>query len=92
MLTFSQTSDPCLLALIDQVPDELWGGKLSLKLLYERAKGDDSFYLPYLRSLPIGVPGLPIFYTGNVLKELQYPPVLEQVGSFHVSLVAISPR
>lgn len=71
--------DPRLLSLIDQVPEALWGGKLSLRLLHERAKGDKSFFDPYLKSLPIGVPGLPIFYSGPVLQGLQYPPVTEQV-------------
>lgn len=76
--------DPHLLALIDKVPEALWGGKLSLRLLHERAKGDKSFFDPYLKSLPVGVPGLPMFYSGPVLQDLQYPPVIEQVKNDHL--------
>ncbi|GMH33548.1 hypothetical protein BSKO_01382 [Bryopsis sp. KO-2023] len=78
-VTYDKSADPKLLALIEQVPEELWGGRLALKLIGERAKGDESFFVPYLKSLPVGVPGLPMFYQGPILRELQYPPLIEQV-------------
>ena len=73
-------SDPeSLTRLIQLVPKELWGGKLALKLLYERYRGDESPFAPYVRSLPVGFPGVPIFWSKAELDALEYPPVSSQV-------------
>ncbi|PRW59274.1 histone-lysine N-methyltransferase setd3 [Chlorella sorokiniana] len=78
-LTYDGSTDPRLLALIDQVPTELWGAKLALQVVAHRLLGDASPYSPYIRNLPIGVAGLPMFYDGPTLSMIQYPPVTAQV-------------
>jgi histone-lysine N-methyltransferase SETD3 len=65
--------------LIELVPRELWGAKLALKLLYERYRGEESSYAPYIANLPVGFPGVPIFYGKDDLDALEYPPVSSQV-------------
>jgi hypothetical protein len=80
-LTYSDaTVDPAVLSLIHAVPEELWGVKLALQLLHERvvSKGDSDF-AAYIDLLPVGVQGLPMFFSQQAIKELQYPPVREQV-------------
>jgi len=73
-------SDPeSLTQLIQLVPKELWGGRLALKLLYERYRGDESPFAPYISSLPVGFPGVPIFWSKAELDALEYPPVSSQV-------------
>ena len=131
-LTYDAATDPRLLALIEQVPAELWGAKLALQVrcvagrphsaacrqplsasplpilagisssafqhytsphraaalvicvaapqvAAHRLQGEASPFAPYVRNLPMGVAGLPMFYSGEALGELQYPPVTEQV-------------
>ena len=42
--------------------------------------GDASPYATYLANLPVGVPGIPIFFGAEAMAALQqYPPVSEQV-------------
>ena len=72
-------TDPRLLALIEQVPAELWGAKLALALLAQRLAGGASPFAAYIAALPVGVQGLPMFFPGDALAALQYPPVTEQV-------------
>ncbi|GAB4816663.1 hypothetical protein N2152v2_003709 [Parachlorella kessleri] len=72
------TTDPRLLALINQVPAELWGAKLALQVLAHRVQGEASPFATYIANLPMGVPGLPMFFTGEALAALQYPPLTEQ--------------
>jgi hypothetical protein len=74
-----ETADPALLALIDRVPSELWGAKLALQLLAQRALGPTSVYAPYVASLPAAISGLPMFFQGPALAALFYPPVTQQV-------------
>lgn len=74
------SNDPeSLTQLIRLVPKKLWGGKLALKLLYERYRGDQSPFAPYIASLPVGFPGVPIFWSKAELDALEYPPVSSQV-------------
>ncbi len=68
-----------LRALVRQVPQELWGGKLALHLLAQRARGNGSKWAPYIRNLPVGFVGVPMFFAGDELSALHYPPVVEQV-------------
>ena len=65
--------------LIERVPEEFWSGRLCLKLLVERLKADGSRFWPYLQSLPLGVPGVPLFFNEAAINALQYPPLIEQV-------------
>jgi hypothetical protein len=51
--------------------------KLGLKLLQERAKVG-SFWWPYISNLPETY-GVPIFFPGEDIKNLQYAPLLHQV-------------
>ncbi|KAL4423246.1 hypothetical protein ABPG77_000038 [Micractinium sp. CCAP 211/92] len=78
-LTYDGSIDPRLLALIEQVPAELWGAKLALQVVAHRLLGQASPFAPYINNLPMGVAGLPMFFNGEALGELQYPPVTEQV-------------
>lgn len=52
--------------------------KLGLRLLQERAKGG-SFWWPYISNLPEEF-NIPIFFSGDDIKNLQYAPLLHQVN------------
>jgi uncharacterized membrane protein YgcG len=66
--------------LCSRIPPELWGARLALRLLAHRAAGDASPLAPYLRALPAGVPGVPIFFPKEAIDVLQeYAPVGAQV-------------
>ncbi|XP_050946400.1 uncharacterized protein LOC103504533 isoform X4 [Cucumis melo] len=58
--------------------EELWSMKLGLKLLKERAKVG-SFWWAYIGNLP-EVFTVPIFFSGDDIKNLQYAPLLYQVN------------
>ncbi|KIY97203.1 hypothetical protein MNEG_10760 [Monoraphidium neglectum] len=80
LLTYDPSDcDPGLLALIGQVPEELWGGRLALALLAHRAAGPSSPFAPYIAQLPRGFPGVPMFFSREALEAIDYPPVVEQV-------------
>ena len=68
-----------LLELIDQVPGELWSARLGLSLTHERAKGPKSMFTPYINLLPAVHSGIPLFFGPDAVRELQYPPVVEQL-------------
>jgi hypothetical protein len=63
-----------------QVPEELWGGRLALALLAQRASGGASPFAPYVSALPRGFPGVPMFFSREAIEAIDYPPVVEQVG------------
>ncbi|XP_047332485.1 actin-histidine N-methyltransferase [Impatiens glandulifera] len=67
-----------LVNLSRQVPEELWAMRLGLKLLQERAK-KGSFWWPYISNLP-DTYTVPIFFSGEDIKNLQYAPLLHQVN------------
>ncbi|XP_076953512.1 uncharacterized protein LOC143627617 [Bidens hawaiensis] len=69
---------PGLLNVARHVPEELWTMKLGLKLLQERAK-TGSFWWPYISNLPEAFT-VPIFFSGDDIKNLQYAPLLYQVN------------
>jgi histone-lysine N-methyltransferase SETD3 len=90
----NDTTDPRLLSLISKVPAELWGAKLALQLLAHRIHaGADSSddknssnstskldnFAPYIAALPLGFPGIPMFFPPDAIAALEYPPVTEQV-------------
>lgn len=51
---------------------------LALWLLVERARGPASPWAAYIAALPAYVP-LPLFYSGDLLDELQYKPFVVKV-------------
>eukprot|EP00850_Spirogloea_muscicola_P011732 SM000074S21642 [mRNA] locus=s74:65364:74923:- [translate_table: standard] len=51
---------------------------LAAWLLQERAKGNASFWAPYIRILPASVPG-PVHWGDALLGELDYEPAMEKV-------------
>ncbi|KAK9060089.1 hypothetical protein SSX86_020793 [Deinandra increscens subsp. villosa] len=67
-----------LINLARYVPEELWAMRLGLKLLQERAK-TGSFWWPYISNLPETFT-VPIFFSGDDIKNLQYAPLLYQVN------------
>ncbi|MBA0563274.1 hypothetical protein Golob_008262 [Gossypium lobatum] len=69
-------ADSVSLHLSNRVPEELWAMKLGLKLLQERAKVG-SFWWPYISNLPETYT-VPIFFSGEDIKNLQYAPLLYQ--------------
>ncbi|MBA0862284.1 hypothetical protein Goshw_006767 [Gossypium schwendimanii] len=71
-------ADSVSLPLSNRVPEELWAMKLGLKLLQERAKVV-SFWWPYISNLPETYT-VPIFFSGEDIKNLQYAPLLYQVN------------
>eukprot|EP00210_Caulerpa_lentillifera_P002162 g2076.t1 len=88
---FNDDSDPVeLQEMIRRIPEEFWTAKLSLKLLLERIKGERSSYSPYLRTLPVGLPGAPIFFSPVAVKALEYPPLIQQINKRCKWLVGVS--
>ncbi|MBA0621022.1 hypothetical protein Godav_006677 [Gossypium davidsonii] len=71
-------ADSVSLPLSNRIPEELWAMKLGLKLLQERAKVG-SFWWPYISNLPETYT-VPIFFSGEDIKNLQYAPLLYQVN------------
>ncbi|XP_057962877.1 uncharacterized protein LOC131154245 [Malania oleifera] len=67
-----------LVNLARQVPAELWAMRLGLKLLQERSILG-SFWWPYISNLPEAY-SVPIFFSGEDIKNLQYAPLLHQVN------------
>lgn len=53
--------------------------KLGLRLLQERA-AVGSFWWPYISNLPETF-SLPIFFSGEDIKNIQYAPLIHQVGN-----------
>ena len=46
------------------------------QVLRERVLGADSAFQPYISNLPVGVPGIPIFFPPDAIRALeQYPPL-----------------
>ena len=70
-LTLDEATDPRVTALVAKVPEQLWGGRLALQLLVHRALGDASPFAPYVNALPVGVAGLPLFFSGEAIDALQ---------------------
>ncbi|KAJ7954321.1 Histone-lysine N-methyltransferase [Quillaja saponaria] len=70
--------DSALVNLAHRVPEELWAMRLGLKLLQERAE-IGSFWWPYISNLPETY-SVPIFFSGEDIKNLQYAPLLHQVN------------
>lgn len=62
-----------------QVPEELWGGRLALALLAQRAEGTGGAFAPYVSALPRGFEGVPMFFPREAIDAIDYPPVTEQV-------------
>jgi hypothetical protein len=56
--------------------EKLWAMKLGLKLLAERAK-KHSFWWPYIHKLPERF-RMPVFFSGDEIQQLQYPPIIHQ--------------
>jgi histone-lysine N-methyltransferase SETD3 len=52
---------------------------MRLQVVAHRLEGATSHFAPYINNLPLGVAGLPMFFNGDALGALQYPPVTEQV-------------
>ncbi|XP_018674377.2 uncharacterized protein LOC135671363 isoform X2 [Musa acuminata AAA Group] len=67
-----------LVELARRVPDELWAMRLGLKLLQERAT-TRSFWWPYISNLPETF-CIPIFFSGDDIKNLHYAPLIHQVN------------
>ncbi|XP_058078500.1 uncharacterized protein LOC131226792 [Magnolia sinica] len=71
-------SDGALIEIASCVPEELWAMRLGLKLLRERATVG-SFWWPYIGNLPEAF-SVPIFFSGDEIKNLQYAPLFHQVN------------
>lgn len=50
-----------------------------LQVLQHRASGPASTFAAYISQLPVGIPGIPMFFRPEAVAALQYPPVSEQV-------------
>jgi hypothetical protein len=48
--------------------------------MWQRGRGNTSSFAPYIHLLPSAHHGVPIFFNGEALEMLQYPPLVEQVG------------
>ncbi|XP_038977085.1 actin-histidine N-methyltransferase-like [Phoenix dactylifera] len=70
--------DSVLSQLARRVPEELWAMRLGLRLLQERAMVG-SFWWPYISNLPEAF-NVPIFFSREDIKNLQYAPLLHQVN------------
>jgi len=91
-LQLMQHSDDArqLTDLIDRVPAELWQAKMALCLLRQRSKGAQSAFAPYIDLLPAVHHGVPMFWNGDTLQLLQYPPLVEQVKKRSRFLIDLS--
>ena len=49
------------------------------QVLAHRVQGADSRFSPYISNLPVGVPGIPMFFGREPLQAIQYAPVSQQV-------------
>lgn len=54
-------------------------------MLRERLLGDKSFFADYVDNLPMGVPGIPIFFAPEAVKALEQYPPLRQDLPLHTS-------
>ncbi|XP_078433030.1 rubisco methyltransferase family protein isoform X2 [Wolffia australiana] len=63
---------------LESVTEELWAMRLGLKLLQERAR-TGSFWWPYIGNLPEAF-DIPIFFSGDDIKNLHYAPLIHQVN------------
>lgn len=73
-------ADSDLQTLLDRVPAELWGARLGLHALRERAVGEGAgAFWPYIAALPSAFPGVPLFFPREAVEALQYPPIVQQV-------------
>ncbi|KAI0492984.1 hypothetical protein KFK09_027260 [Dendrobium nobile] len=70
--------DSVLTQLSGKIPEELWIMRLGLRLLQERATVN-SFWWPYISNLPETY-SVPIFFSGEDMKNLQYIPLVYQVN------------
>ncbi|KAM0952759.1 putative [histone H3]-lysine(4) N-trimethyltransferase chromatin remodeling SET family [Dioscorea sansibarensis] len=70
--------DSTLFELALRIPEELWAMKLGLRVLQERA-AVGSFWWPYIGNLPETF-SLPIFFSGEDIKNVQYAPLIHQVN------------
>lgn len=62
------------------------------QLLAERLAGEASHFAPYVRNLPVGFDGVPIFYGPQAINALrQYPPVSAQVHGLQRKLDRLHP-
>ncbi len=50
-----------------------------MQVLSHRVQGSQSAFDPYIRNLPVGVAGLPMFFGRDPLRALEYAPVTRQV-------------
>ena len=50
-----------------------------LQLLSHRLQAEGSSLATYVANLPIGIPGIPMFFPREAIAALEYPPVGEQV-------------
>lgn len=64
--------------------EELWAMRLGLKLLQERARVG-SLWWPYISNFPEAFT-VPIFFSGDDIKDLQYAPLVHQVLCLRKSL------
>lgn len=56
------------------------------QVLAARIQGSDSAFAPYIANLPVGVSGVPMFFAREALEAIEYPPVVEQVGTHILSI------
>eukprot|EP00955_Chlamydomonas_euryale_P079884 363353-Chlamydomonas_euryale.AAC.19 len=58
-----------------------------MQLLAHRVMGAASPVALYISNLPVGFPGVPIFFSRDAILAIDYPPVTEQVGHHGSSLM-----
>lgn len=67
--------------LTKDIPKELWAVKLAIILLHERTKFENSEFWMYIKTLPQGIAGIPIFYSSaHIIKQIDYEPVIYQIN------------
>ncbi|KAK3277464.1 hypothetical protein CYMTET_14532 [Cymbomonas tetramitiformis] len=62
----------------ESLEGDKWPARVALCLINQRKLGADSDFFPYINQLPKDYATLPTFTPGQ-LKQLQYPPVLQEV-------------
>lgn len=50
-----------------------------MQVLAQRVQGLDSFFASYIQNLPVGVSGIPMFFSREPQRAIDYAPVTQQV-------------
>lgn len=77
LLSRDEALVPAISTLYDDIPSDFWAARLGLLLLSERAKGDDSHFDNYVRTLP-AKSTVPLFWSPEAVESLREYPTAQR--------------